>query len=170
MASYTYAMELTTPESYAAGRLDAGPLPPDVSARIPDVAGLVNYGLLAGEAVGTDIGAAVELLDEVTRSAQIRRETHPDAVRLLSDDDLPLLRDTFATVADDLAAALDPDGRPVGSAGDRLLASEHVDVDALGRAVIGTPRLLVAGLADGLPELARFLDAGVQRRLYVVMD
>lgn len=169
MARHAYSLSLTTPVAYAAGRIDPGPLPTDVPARFDEAAPLVNYGLLAGEAVGADIGPAVELLDEVNRSAELRRETHPDAVRLLSDDDLPLLRDVLAAVARRLAPAVDRDGRPAGPAGERLVAHEHVDVDEHGRAVVGTPRLLAVDLAERLPALARFLDAAAQRGLYVVM-
>ena len=169
MARHAYSLWLTTPDAYANGRIDAGPLPDGVPARLAEVAPLVNYGLLAGEALGVDIEPAVELLEEVNRSAELRRETYPDAVRLLSDGDLPLLRDVLAAVADALVPAVDRDGHPAGPAGERLVASEHVRVDEHGRAVVGTSRLLAVELAERLPEVARFLDAAARRGLYVVM-
>jgi hypothetical protein len=106
----------------------------------------------------------------VNQSAAIRRETYPHAQRLLSDGDLPVLRDVLAEVAAALAPAVDADGRPAGPAGERLAAAEHVAVDEHGRLVVGTPRLLAVELAERLPELARFLDAAARQGLYVVLE
>lgn len=169
MAPHAYALKLTTPAAYAAGRIDPGPLPLDLPPEYPEAAPLVDFGLLAGEALGVDITPATELLEEVTRSAEIRRETYPDAVRVLTDGDLGLLRDTLTAVASALGAALDGAGHPVGAAGERLAVHEHVGVDDHGRAVVGSRGVLAANLAAELPAVAQFLDAAAERELYVVM-
>ena len=169
MAPHAYALKLTTPAAYAEGRIDPGPLPPELPPEYPDAAPLIDFGLLAGEALGVDITPATELLEEVTRSVEIRRETYPDAVRVLSDGDLGLLRDTLTAVASALGAALDRAGHPVGAAGERLAAHEHVRVDDHGRAVVGSRGVLAADLAEELPAVARFLDAAAERELYLVM-
>jgi hypothetical protein len=170
MAPYAYGLMLTTPAAYADGRTDAGSLPAGISARFAEAAPLVNYGLLAGEALGVDATPALELLDEVNRSAEIRRETDPDAVALLSDGDVTLLRDVLAAVAERLAAALDRDGHPVGAPGEQLTSHEHVHLDDRGRAVLGTRGPLAVEIAERLPDLVRFLTAAADRDLYVVMQ
>jgi hypothetical protein len=169
MAPHAYALKLTTPAAYADGRIDPGPLPEGLPPEFVDAAPLIDFGLLAGEAVGVDITPATELLEEVTRSAEIRRETYPDAVRLLSNGDLGLLGGTLAEVASALRSALDDAGHPVGAAGERLVAHEHVHTDDHGRAVVGSRGVLAADLASELPEVARFLDAAAERDLFVVM-
>jgi hypothetical protein len=169
MAPYAYSLTLTTPSAYADGRLDAGPLPDGISGRFAEAAPLVNYGLLAGEALGVDTAPALELLDEVNRSAEIRRETDPDAAALLSEGDVVLLRDVLAAAAEALAAALDRDGHLVGAPGERLLSHEHVHLDEHGRAVLGTRGPLAVEIAERLPDLVRFLTVAADRELYVVM-
>jgi hypothetical protein len=170
MAPYAYALTLTTPDAYADGRIDPGQLPAGIPAQFADAAPLVNYGLLAGKALGVDVEPAVELLYEVQRSAEIRREVHPDAVRLLSDGDLPILHDVLASVAGRLKAALDRDGHPVGPEGELLMAHEHTHLDDHGRAVLGTRGPLAVELAEQLPDLARFLGAAADQGLYIVME
>jgi hypothetical protein len=170
MAPYAYGLTLTTPGAYADGAIDAGPLPGEMSGRFAEAAPLVNYGLLAGEALGVDTTPALELFDEVNRSAEIRRETDPDAVALLSDGDVTLVRDVLAAVAERLTAALDRDGHPVGARGEQLTSHEHVHLDDRGRAVLGTRGPLAVEIAERLPDLVGFLTAAADRDLYVVMQ
>jgi hypothetical protein len=168
VAPYAYSLLLTTPEAYQAGELDPGPLPADVPAVFPEAAPMVSTGLLLGEVLGIDTTDAVEALDVATRATVLRRETDDDAERLLFDDDLEVLRDTFADIAAAASAAIDADSRPTGEAGERLKDSEHVSLDEAGQAFIGTRRIRVADLADGLPDLVRFLDHAARNDLLVV--
>lgn len=168
MAPYAYSLLLTTPEAYQAGELDPGPLPADVPAVFPEAAPVVSTGLLLGETLGIDTTEAVEALEVATRATALRRETDADAERLLFDDDLEVLRDTFAEIAAASAAAIDADGRLTGAAGERLTDSEHVSLDEAGQVFIGTRRIRVADLADRLPDLVRFLDHAARNDLLVV--
>lgn len=170
MAPYAYGLTLTKPSAYAEGRIDSGPLPVGVGGRFAEAAPLISNGLLAGEALGVDTTPALELLDEVNQSAEIRRETDPDAVPLLSEDDVTLLRDALAAVARRLAPALDRDGHPVGAQGERLASHEHVHLDDHGRAVLGARGPLAVEIAERLPDLVHFLTVAIDRGLYVVME
>jgi hypothetical protein len=170
MVPYAYSLTLTTPGAYADGRIDSGPLPTGITGRFTEAAPVVNYGLLAGEALGVDTAAALELLDEVNRSAAIRREADPEAVPLLSDGDVTLLRDVLSAVAQRLAAALDRDGHPVGADGERLASHADIHLDEHGRAVLGTRGPLAVEIAERLPDLVRFLTVAADRELYVVME
>jgi len=111
----------------------------------------------------------LELLDEVYRSAQIRRETDPDAEPFLSDDDPEVLRDVFSAVAVRLAAAIDRDGRPTDPEGARLLQHSGASLDEDGRVVIGPRGPLAIMLAGKVRCLAAILDTAVSRGLYVVV-
>jgi hypothetical protein len=119
--------------------------------------------------LGVDVQTAIELLDEVYRSAQIRRETDPDAEPFLSDDDPEVLRDVFSAVAVRLAAAIDRDGRPTDPEGARLLQHSGASLDEDGRVVIGPRGPLAIMLAGKVRCLAAILDTAVSRGLYVVV-
>lgn len=166
--AHRHSLLLTAPEAYQAGHLDPGPLPAGVPPEFPDAAAVVSGGLLLGEILGVDTADAVQTLEVATRATALRRETDEDAERLLFDDDLTVLRDTFDAIAAVAASAVDADGRPAGRAGDRLVQSEHVSLDEDGRAFIGTRRIRVADLADRISDLVRFLDAAARNGLLVV--
>lgn len=139
---------------------DAPDPPSSAPDQIEDAARVWGHGLLVGEVLGIEVGAAQVALDTVYRLPD-------DLPWLFLEDSISVLRTTMCAVRDALATAID-DGRAVGTGGAHLLKSPHFVAGPDGRLQVRTTRFPLDLLLIRLDGLCLMLDFALENDLLVV--